>query len=55
MREDNLNENNNVDIEIVIGDDSDLEISDAKDCVNSLRPKNTESQKKKIIIPKSKK
>lgn len=50
----NKNENN-ADIEIILGDDSELEFSDAKDCVNTLRPKTNESQKKKVIIPKNKK
>ena len=47
-------EKNNKDLEIVIGDDSFLEISDVNDCVNSLRPKNKEKTKK-VIIPKTQK
>lgn len=45
----------NEDIEIVIGDKKDLNFSEAKDCVNTLRPKNKETLKNKPIIPKSKK
>lgn len=48
------NEENN-DIEIVIGDDSTLEISDVGDCMNDLRPKDREKKKKGIVIPKTKK
>ncbi len=49
------NENNeNVDIEIVIGDDSNLKFSDAKDCINNLRPKNKKELKDKVIVPKNK-
>ena len=48
------NKENN-DIEIIIGDDSDLEISDVGDCMNDLRPKDYEKKKKGIVIPKSKK
>lgn len=47
------NKNNNVDIEIVIGDDSHLNFSEIKDCVNTLRPKD-KTAKKKVIIPKTK-
>lgn len=50
----NENEENN-DIEIVIGDDSTLEISDVGDCMNDLRPKDREKKKKGIVIPKTKK
>ena len=45
--------NNNVDIEVVIGDQSDLNFSDVKDCVNTLRPKDKKNIKK-VIIPKTK-
>ena len=31
--------NENADIEIVMGDNSDLNISDVSDCLNTLRPK----------------
>ena len=47
--------NKDLDIEVIIGDDSELNFSEAKDCVNSLRPKNKEAMKKKVIIPKNKK
>ena len=50
MNEDENNEN----IEIVIGDHSELNFSEIKDSIKSLRPKDKES-KKNIIIPKSKK
>lgn len=39
-------------IEIVMGDNSTLEISDVGDCMNDLRPK--KNKKKKIVIPKVK-
>ena len=55
MKKDKLNEDNNVDIEIVMGDDSELNFSDVEDCVNTLRPKDKEILKKKVIIPKTKK
>ncbi len=45
----------NNEIEIVIGDNSDLEISDVGDCMNDLRPKNNEKKKNGIVIPKTKK
>ena len=44
----------NDEIEIIIGDDSNLDISDVGDCMNSLRPKKHENQKK-VVIPKIKK
>ena len=41
------------DIEVVVGDDSDLEISDVGDYMNSFRPKSSEKDKKKnVVIPK---
>ncbi len=43
---------NDLDIEIVIGDKSDLNFSDVGDCVNTLRPK--DKKNKKVIIPKTK-
>lgn len=49
------NEKNDLDIEIVMGDDSELNFSEVEDCVSSLRPKDKERLKKKVIIPKSKK
>lgn len=45
----------NKEIEIVIGDNSDLEISSVGDCMNNLRPKDYEKKKKGIVIPKTKK
>ena len=44
----NINE-----IEIVIGDNSNLTISDVGDCVNELRPK--KCKKNNLVIPKNKK
>lgn len=41
-------------IEIIIGDDSNLNISDVGDCMNNLRPKKHENHKK-VVIPKIKK
>ena len=49
----NKSEKNENEIEIVIGDESVLNISEVNDCMNSLRPKN--SDKKKVIIPVNKK
>jgi len=45
----------NNDIEIIIGDDSELEISDVGDCMNDLRPKDSDKKKKGIVIPPTKK
>lgn len=45
---------NEKDIEIVFGDDSNLDISDVGDCMNDLRPKDLEKKKKGIVIPKAK-
>ena len=42
-----------LDIEIIMGDDSELDISDVNDSIKTLRPKD-KVQKKNIIIPKSK-
>lgn len=53
-KEDVKNEEKN-EIEIIIGDDSKLEISSVGDCMNNLRPKDHEKQKKQIVIPKIKK
>ena len=53
-KEEKTDKNNN--IEIVMGDDSELEISDVGDYMNDLRPKGKEEDKKKnIVIPKLKK
>ncbi len=48
-------ENNDLDIEVIIGDDSNLNFSEAKDCVNTLRPKNKKNMTNKVIVPKTKK
>lgn len=45
----------NQDIEVVIGDDSVLNISEVGDCMNDLRPKTSEKKSKNVIIPKTKK
>lgn len=42
-------------IEIIMGDNSNLEISDVGDCVNELRPKAHITNPKKLVIPKAKK
>lgn len=42
-----------LDIEIVMGDDSELHFSEIKDSITTLRPKDS-TKKKNIIIPKSK-
>lgn len=42
----------NKDLEIVIGGESDLEISEVGDIMNDLKPQ-TSKEKKKIIIPVS--
>lgn len=44
----------NNEIEIVMGDDSSLEISGVEDCMNDLRPKDRQKTKKEIVIPKPK-
>ena len=44
----------NNEIEIVMGDDSSLEISGVEDCMNDLRPKDRQKTKKGIVIPKPK-
>ena len=49
MKEDDKND---IDIEIVMGDDSELNFSDVNDSIKTLRPKD-KGQKKDIIIPKS--
>lgn len=47
-------ENENKDFEIVMGDDTELNISEVGDIMNNLKP-NTSDKKKNIIIPVSKK
>lgn len=44
----------NKDLEIVMGDDSELDISSVGDIMNNLKP-NTSEKKKNIIIPLAKK
>ena len=53
--EENNNNNNAEDIEVIIGDDSELNISEVGDCMNDLRPKSAEKKKKNVIIPIAKK
>lgn len=43
------------DIEVVIGDDSVLNISEVGDCMNELRPKDQAKKRKNFIIPIAKK
>ena len=49
----NINNNKKNEIEIVIGDESILNISEVNDCMNTLLPKS--SSKKQVIIPVNKK
>ena len=49
------NKENNQDIEVVIGDDSMLNISEVGDFMNDLKPKTSEKKSKNVIIPKNKK
>lgn len=52
----NKENNENTDnIEVVIGDESVLNISEVNDCMNSLRPKDSVTKRKKFIIPIAKK
>ena len=48
-------ENESGDLEVVVGDDSTLNISEVNDCVNTLRPQDLSKEKKKVIIPVEKK
>ena len=48
---DNTENRSNEDIEVVIGDDSDLEISDVGDYMKNLKPKVRENKQKKVVIP----
>ncbi len=48
-------EKNENEIEIIMGDNSNLDISGVGDCVNELRPKAHEPNPKKLVIPKAKK
>ena len=46
-------DNKDLDIEIIMGDDSELNFSDIKDSIKTLRPKE-KTKNKNIIIPKLK-
>ncbi len=48
-------EKNENEIEIIMGDNSNLDISGVGDCVNELRPKAHDANPKKLVIPKAKK
>lgn len=48
-------ENKEEEIEVVIGDESVLNISEVNDCMNPLRPKDSVNNRKSFIIPTSKK
>ena len=54
MEENKKDNEQNDDLEIIMGDNTKLEISEAKDCVNSLRPKDKKNMKDKVIVPKTK-
>ena len=47
-----MKDDNDLDLEIIIGDDSELNFSDIKDSIKTLRPKD-KVKKENIIIPKS--
>jgi len=47
-------ENKDLDIEVVIGGETNLNFSNVEDCVNTLRPKDKTTKKGKVIIPKTK-
>ena len=49
------NKENIENIEVVIGDDSVLNISEVGDCMNQLRPKDQAKKRKNFIIPVAKK
>lgn len=49
------NKENTENIEVVIGDDSVLNISEVGDCMNQLRPKDQAKKRKNFIIPIAKK
>lgn len=51
----NKEEKNNEEIEVIIGDDSVLDISEVNDCMNPLRPKDSVNNRKNFIIPTAKK
>ena len=49
------NKENIDNLEVVIGDDSVLNISEVNDCMNTLRPKDQAKKRKNFIIPLAKK
>jgi len=49
------NKTNSEEIEVVFGDNSVLNISEVGDCMNDLRPKDSVTNRKKVIIPVAKK
>ena len=51
-KKDEKKEKNENEIEIVMGDNSSLEISGVGDYMNTLKPKDTEKNRKPIVIPK---
>ncbi len=51
----NKEEDNEDEIEVIIGDESVLNISEVNDCMNPLRPKDSVNNRKKVIIPTVKK
>ena len=51
----NKEEDNEDEIEVIIGDESVLNISEVNDCMNQLRPKDSVNNRKKFIIPSVKK
>ena len=53
MNTENKNEKDNEEIEVVMGDDSELIISDVGDCMTDLRPKT--EKKKNVVITVAKK
>jgi hypothetical protein len=49
LDEENEKTNSSEEIEVVMGDDSELIISEVGDCMNDLRPKT--EKKKNVVIP----
>lgn len=54
-KKENKSTNNVEEIEVIIGDDSMLNISEVGDCMNDLRPKDSAKNRKNFIIPLAKK
>ncbi len=54
-KKDKSSSNNTEEIEVIIGDDSMLNISEVGDCMNDLRPKDSVKNRKNFIIPLAKK